>query len=775
MTNFAALKPEDLKEDMPIVDGRLMFGNGYVLGSFVGPFEFPEVPSTKVHDKISRLWLGYSSPQMAQVGLGVTIVEEKTGKKWTVGASDEYRFEDGVIHMKTRLPIGIVQTETFGLWEQPVLIRHIEFTPKDGFEGKYTIQTKMQLYKDFDNAPPKDPELLRIFHQAYVDKREIPPRLVFPEVEKIYIDKDAHLATWSYENPHYRKVVVGVLGGGASIEVAGDEYGTKDNYYYWKGEKSGGLSFEKKLSESDNSLTIVLAFGDSEKEARETFSDLTKKSIKSDYVKSQWCEWFESGTVVRTGNDALDQAFRNQMMFYKISQCAELGGMIVGGRYHITTVWTRDSGVGISALLEAGHYEECKLGLEFYMHHAAWNVRNHCLHANYHASGKVSSIIAGPTQVSAEEVVQPFKRDPNHVAEWGIQMSGPQLDGMAYFLYNVGKYERRTGDMEFIKSIWPFVMQVGHALAADRYLYAEAIIESDFLDKHRYFRKFNPETGLIVDNVYEDGILREHIITNGLAVMGFREAYRLSQKMGEPVTIWRLRAEQLDKHIRKHLVRENDQGKKYFLEWVPRDWLTAGKEVALGVGGYPLTIASVVPYLNWRDPIFRESIKLNTPAHGRVAGWGMWFATLAHAAFEADQSEIAWNYLGQLVNKLPPSRLMYEHNNLVYCSGERSRATLNLFGYAYLPPAVIRGFAGIGFDEWRREYFFRPQIPDEFGAVKSQVRIGETFFEVTSVGNGNTVDSFIINDIDYTSKKGILPAVYLDGGRHTVEIKMRSN
>ena len=137
----------------------------------------------------------------------------------------------------------------------------------------------------------------------------------------------------------------------------------------------------------------------------------------------------ETGAVVETGNTDLDQAYRNEMMYYKISQDAELGGMIVGGRYQITTVWTRDSGVGISAMLDAGHYQECRRGLEFYAKHAAWNVRNDCLHANYHASGKVLSCICGPAQVSLEEVVQPFKR--GMPAEWGLQMVGPQLDGMA--------------------------------------------------------------------------------------------------------------------------------------------------------------------------------------------------------------------------------------------------------------------------------------------------------------------------------------------------------
>ncbi len=38
----------------PPVDGRLMFGNGYVLGAFVGPLEMPEKPIYKVHHKLTR-------------------------------------------------------------------------------------------------------------------------------------------------------------------------------------------------------------------------------------------------------------------------------------------------------------------------------------------------------------------------------------------------------------------------------------------------------------------------------------------------------------------------------------------------------------------------------------------------------------------------------------------------------------------------------------------------------------------------------------------------
>ena len=57
-------RPDQVQMDKKIesvIDGRLCFGNGHVFGTFVSPFEFPETPITEVHDKLARLWLGYST------------------------------------------------------------------------------------------------------------------------------------------------------------------------------------------------------------------------------------------------------------------------------------------------------------------------------------------------------------------------------------------------------------------------------------------------------------------------------------------------------------------------------------------------------------------------------------------------------------------------------------------------------------------------------------------------------------------------------------------
>ena len=88
-----------------------------MFGTFVGPFEFAESPVTEVHDKISRLWLGYSTSQLAQVGLAPVVTNLKTGQSWKVGACDSYEFVDGVIVVTSKIESGVVTTRTFGLWD----------------------------------------------------------------------------------------------------------------------------------------------------------------------------------------------------------------------------------------------------------------------------------------------------------------------------------------------------------------------------------------------------------------------------------------------------------------------------------------------------------------------------------------------------------------------------------------------------------------------------------------------------------------------------------
>ena len=142
----------------------------------------------------------------------------------------------------------------------------------------------------------------------------------------------------------------------------------------------------------------------------------------------------------------------------------------------------------------------------------------------------------------------------------------------------------------------------------------------------------------------------------------------------------------------------------------------------------------------------------------------MWFATLAHAAFEADLADVGWNYLRQLLDELPESLQMYEHNQDVTGEdGVTRHVTLNLFGFSYLPHAVIRGFAGFGYDEKAHHYFFRPQAPDELGTVRSHIRIGSASFDVTSSGNGKQVAEFKIDGVAQPCY-GVLDSRYVDGG-----------
>ena len=141
----------------------------------------------------------------------------------------------------------------------------------------------------------------------------------------------------------------------------------------------------------------------------------------------------------------------------------------------------------------------------------------------------------------------------------------------------------------------------------------------------------------------------------------------------------------------------------------------------------------------------------------------MWFAALAHAAFEADLADVGWNYLRQLLDELPESLQMYEHNQDVTGEdGVTRHVTLNLFGFSYLPHAVIRGFAGFGYDEKAHHYFFRPQAPDELGTVRSHIRIGSASFDVTSSGNGKQVAEFKIDGVAQPCY-GVLDSRYVDG------------
>jgi hypothetical protein len=758
----------------PILDGRPIVGNGSVLATFVAPLEMPESPVIEVHDKIARLWLGYSSPQMSQIGLAGKI-SDANGKSSTVGACDKYAYEDGALVMETDLPLGHLRTETFGAWDRPVMIRRFVFTP--GKELKdFRLSTAMQLFADYSAEPPKgDAEARRVFEQAYTDKREIPPTLIFHETETMELDKKTQSVAWSYGVPYYRKVAVKALEAGAEYQLqSADGSIQKDAQAVFAGKDHGRLKMEIAGNGKPVTLTVVLAFGKSQEEANQFLNGTPRNELMLQMVQKHWQDWYESGTSIQTGNEKLDHAYRNQMLACKMALDAELGGLIVGGRYLITTVWARDGGVGVAALLAAGHYEEAKKALRFFAKHATWDVVNHCMHANTHASGRVQIGMAGAGQPSVEEVVQPFGVNEGKRCEWqDIQMSGPQLDGMGYWLYNLGSCERLTRDTEFIREIWPFAMRVADSLASDIPQVAPSGQPNRYIDVHKRFQRYYSKSGLIVDNCYEANAYREYTIMNGIAVQGFREAHRLSKLLGGEIPLWKKRADQIDAGIKSHLIVSDPKNGHFIREWTPRPWQEGGQEAKIGNFGYAWTMASVIPYFNWRDPIFKESFAKQVAADGKITGWGMWWGETAHAAFEADQPETAWNYLSQMVDALPVSGMNYEHHQDVGDQdGNLRHVTLNLFGFAYLNQAVIRGLAGIGYDNASQRYFIRPQIPMALSEVKSKARIGKTWLDITASGAGESVAKFTIDGQDQPLKNW-LDAKWLDDKRHSVAIQMR--
>lgn len=80
--------------------------------------------------------------------------------------------------------------------------------------------------------------------------------------------------------------------------------------------------------------------------------------------------------------------------------------------------------------------------------------------------------------------------------------------------------------------------------------------------------------------------------------------------------------------------------------------------------------------------------------------------------------------------------------------------------------------SGFGYDEQADEWFFRPQIPKEIGKVKSKIRIGETWFDVESEGNGTLLKEFKIDGKNQLKSGGILDKKFIDGKRHKVVVKM---
>ncbi|MEN8157396.1 MAG: hypothetical protein ABFS10_10625, partial [Bacteroidota bacterium] len=747
------------------VDGRLCFGNGYVLGCFTGPFELPEEPAYKVHDKISRLWLGYSSSPSIGVGLQPVITNKKTGEHWMVRGVDEYRYDNGVIIMETTLPVGKVITETYGLWQKPVLIRRIRFIAGEGNASDYTISTVASLYKEHSNKPPADgdEEAMRLYNVYKFDERERPVTHLFPEQEVLTYNAESKSVLWEYQDERYRKVIIKSAESLAKTSVTQK---TKDN--------CGSVRFENSCNKTGGELTVVLAFAGTMDEAEMVMKECDANTLDLKRTQKSWQEWFDSGAVVSTGNEKLDNAYKNQLMYAKVAIDEELGGHLVGGRYQMPTMWGRDAGIVMSVLLDAGHYEDVKKILWFFPDHMNWNTRNNCMHANFHISGRVIESYSSPGQVPVEDIVQP--------GEWTNQMGGPQLDAMSYYLYNAAKLYRYTRDKAFMKELWPFVVKVGDALAEDSELVYERGIPSDYYGEDERFQKYNPETGLIVDNCWESDILGEYSLMNFMSVVGFSQAYTLSVEMGDEKPLWKQRALELDKAANRHLIKYDSTGNPYILKNVPREWMqdwhykpTNGEEEAINNFGYAWSFAATIPYFNYTNETFRKAYRKQVDPTGDADGWGMWWATTAHAAFEADLPEVGWNYLSKYLAQLPISLQAYEHNSDVEgIDGTKQRATLNLFSFAYLPHAVIRGMSGFGYNEHTDSWYFRPQIPEEIGKVQSTIRIGNTWFDVESEGNGDRLKEFAIDGEEQIHTGGILDIKFLDGQRHSVVVKTGS-
>jgi len=418
----------------PPVDGRLMFGNGYVLGAFVGPLEMPEKPIYKVHHKLTRLWMGYSTPPNLGIGLAPVITDTETGKEWVVGGADRYRFEDGVMILETELPVGTVTTETYGLWQKPVFVRRFRFAPKKGETARYKISTTTSLFAEHSSAKPdeSDKEAMH-FYNAYPEERERPVSYTFPAKETLTYANDR--IYWNYDDHRYRKVALMAAEPTTKIMFAQRR---KDGKGLNEAEELRAFAplrenetltcsdtdwSEVKFENTGGTLTVVMGFAPVMITAKNLLNDVTPERLALETTQRHWQDWLENGAVVKTGDDRLDEAYEVQLMMAKMALDEELGGHVVGARYQPPTMWGRDSLIAMSTLLDAGHYADAEKMLLFYKDHMAWNEWNNCIHANFHMSGRVVRPYCAAGQEPVEDLMAP--------GEWTNQMRGPQLDAMS--------------------------------------------------------------------------------------------------------------------------------------------------------------------------------------------------------------------------------------------------------------------------------------------------------------------------------------------------------
>jgi len=155
----------------------------------------------------------------------------------------------------------------------------------------------------------------------------------------------------------------------------------------------------------------------------------------------------------------------------------------------------------MSTLLEAGHYDEVKQMLIFLSTHAGWNERNRCFHANMHClrAGREIALRAGPNPR--------LRKSPNPASGFN-QMNGPQLDAfgpitsMPRQILSALRAMKRLFDPSGPSSResanrWRMTID---RFAETPIFFQNAGLLPVFMERMDGSKKYNPETGLIVDN-----------------------------------------------------------------------------------------------------------------------------------------------------------------------------------------------------------------------------------------------------------------------------------
>ncbi len=531
------------------IDGRLAFGNGQVFGTFVSPMEEPSHPYTKVCDKLCRLWFDYASPQQCGISLQPCIQDYTHSEAVSfVNGVDQYEYLDntGIVHMVTDYPYFTVHSYTYGAtsWSgtalvgKQALVRKVTVIPKGNYD--LSLRTSVSLYPEYTKW---------IYH---ADDREDIPSLTFTGTETVAYTAAARRATWDYNdsprNLPYKKLCVGLMEtptqyqfGRNSRQINTQSDYSADNAFRYGGSSFknnanvtatgtdwANASFERRLTGSSPfSLTVIIAYGATTAAAQSVFDTIaadTDAYYTSTY--NAWHSWLQSGSTIQTGQPEVDKAYKNALVFGKMSQAAN-GAIVIGGRYQIMCYWIRDMMVGTSCFLDTGFYEDARQALDHIrLVNSEWDTQYNCLYSNYHVSG----LRTNPLLQSGE---------------WTIKMGGPQLEGMGDYLYCMAKYYRHTGNLAFINQNWTMINTVANALMADN--------ETNF-DKYR--------NGLMYEGG-EGGYYANETSHNAQAILGFRSVYDLSVARGSPVAVWKTKADALEFEFFRQLVDKQNW------QWTP--------------------------------------------------------------------------------------------------------------------------------------------------------------------------------------------------------------